>query len=255
MIGRQKVSEIIHIADNVDVTVQGKAEDYHQEVLNRTMVTTGHLIELGRLFKTIRDEKLYRMLGAETFQEYCAFPEIHYARTTIYSFIGIYELYCLKYGYSPKLLVEIGHHALQLIKPIMKVEDTDNTTEWMHKAKTLSESDLINEIRKYQGKPEMMPKPKEEKDVYPFSFTEYMDFVKAHPCITCDEEESDPAHFPRSKGAGGKDTHRIPLCRGCHALFHQDPFDFLWLHKDKIFDYFFDMFLKSFALWKILGGK
>lgn len=249
------MNKIVKIDKSIDVTVQDKAEVYHQEILNRTFVTTGHLIELGRLFKTIRDEKLYKMLGAETFQEYCAFPEIHYARTTIYSFIGIYELYCLKYGYSPKLLVEIGHHALQLIKPIMKIEDTDNTMEWMHKAKTLSESDLINEIRKYQGKPEMVPKPKEESDVQPFSYKEYLEFVKAHPCIICNEKEVDNAHFPRPKSTGGRDTDCIPLCRKCHSASHSDLYDWLWLNKDKVFRYFYDMFLKSFALWKILGGK
>lgn len=240
------------ISKDVNPTEVDKATEVHKEILARMFVTTGHLLELGRLFKAVRDEKLYKLLGASTFTEYCGYPEISYARTTVYSFIGIYELYVLKLGYHPKFLCKIGHRSLQIVKPPVQKEDP---TEWMHKAWTLSEGDLINEVRVWQGKPEMLPIPKEKEDVYPFNFKEYIDFVRAHPCIVCGEEKSDAHHFPRTKGVGGKDTHRIPLCRKCHSLSHQDPFDFLWLYKDGIFDYFFDMFLKSFAIWKILGAK
>jgi len=257
------MSEIVKISKDIDPVEQTKAEDCHKEILARMMVTTGHLLELGRLFKTVRDQKLYKLLGASTFTEYCGFPEISYARTTVYSFIGIYELYILKLKHKPHLLCEIGHRSLQIIKPPMKEEHPEwdpNTTriwksEWMHKANTLSEGDLINEVRVWQGKPEMLPMPKEKEDVYPFSFEDYISFIKGTSCIICGDTPTDPAHFPRTRGAGGRDEDVIPLCRSCHREEDDDSFDFLWMHKDKIFKYFYDMFKKSFAIWKILGAK
>ena len=250
-----KETKIVTISKDVNPVEQTKAEDCHKEILARMMVTTGHLLELGRLFKTVRDEKLYKLLGASTFTEYCGYPEISYARTTVYSFIGIYELYVLKLGYDPKWLCKIGHRSLQIVKLPMK--KGDDATEWMHKAYTLSEGDLINEVRVWQGKPEMLPMPKEKdsEEIYPFSFKDYLDFVKASPCAVCGGRNSDPHHFPRTKGAGGEDHKRIPLCRSCHTICHKDPFDFLWLYQDKIFEYFYRMFLKSFEIWKILGAK
>jgi len=246
------MSNISKVSPEIDEVKLNKAEECHKEVLARTIITANNLLELGKLFKTIRDEKLYKLLGADTFNEYCGFPEISFGRSTIYSFIHVHELYVLKLEYPPEQLSKIGHRKLQIISPVMKEGGKDNLIlwEWVEKAEVLSESDLINEVRRVQGKPEMIPKPKEveNENIYPFSFNDYLDFVKNHPCIICGEKTPDPAHFPRSKGGGGKDTHRIPLCRKCHSESHQDPFDFLWLYKDKIFDYFYDMVLECFEL-------
>ena len=213
-------------------------------MLARTIITANNLLELGKLFKTIRDEKLYKLLGAETFGEYIGYPEISFGRSTIYSFIHVYELFVLKLDYSPDVLSKIGHRRLQIITPVVKCEPAF----WLDNAEVLSESDLINAVRGFQGKPDMIPKPKEVENVYPFDFKEYIDFVRASPCIVCKAIKSDPAHFPTSRGAGGSDAHCIPLCRTCHAEYHRDPFDFLWLYKDKIFEYFYEVFLRCFEL-------
>jgi len=244
------VNKIVEISPEIDEAQLTKAEQCHKEVLARTIITANNLLELGKLFKTIRDEKLYKLLGAETFGEYVGYPEISFGRSTIYSFIHVYELYILKLGFQPKLLSNIGHRKLQIITPVIKnhVASTLEIDEWIKMAELLSESDLINEVRRVQGKPEMIPKPKEVENVYPFDFKDYLSFVKAHGCITCGSGESDPHHFPKSKGAGGREYARIPLCRKCHSQCHSDPFDFLWLYKDDIFEYFYEVFLKCFEL-------
>lgn len=248
------MNKIVKVADDIDQKALAKAEECHREVLARTYIVAGHMVELGKLFKTIRDEKLYKLLGADTFDEYCGFTEVSFGRSTIYSFIKIYELYVLKLGYDQVKLSKIGHRKLQIISKTVGIivsltpDYPVFTDDWLEKAELLSESDLINEVRRAQNKPEMIPKPKEVENVYPFNFDSYLDFVKSHPCIVCPEEESDPAHFPRSKGAGGQDTHRIPLCRKCHTEFHKDPFDFLWLYKDKVFEYFYKNILEAYSI-------
>jgi len=253
------MNKIVKISEGIDEKELNQAEEVHKEILARTYITAGNLLELGKLFKKIRDEKLYRLLGAETFGEYCGFPEISFGRSTVYSFVHTYELYVLKLGFKAKQLSKIGHRKLQIISPLVKkqweaLDHKDHLPpgvwgdDWIYVAERLSESDLINEVRRAQGKPEMLPKPKEEENVYPFSFKDYLDFVKAHPCVVCGEREVDNAHFPRSKGAGGQDTDVIPLCRKCHSESHQDFYDFLWLNKDKIFRYFYDIVLKAFEI-------
>jgi len=245
------LNKIVKISPEIDEVKLTKAEECHKEVLARTIITANNLLELGKLFKTIRDEKLYKLLGAETFGEYIGYPEISFGRSTIYSFIHVYELFVLKLECNPEVLSKIGHRKLQIINPVFKYDATVfdyEVGEWLEKAKTLSESDLINEVRRVQGKPEMIPKPKEVENGYPFDFENYLSFVKAHSCITCGSGESDPHHFPKSKGAGGREYARIPLCRKCHSQCHSDPFDFLWLYKDDIFEYFYEVFLKCFEL-------
>jgi len=243
------MSEIVKISPEIDEVKLNKAEECHKEVLARTIITANNLLELGKLFKTIRDEKLYKLLGAETFGEYVGYPEISFGRSTIYSFIHVYEKFVLRLKVSEEVLSKIGHRRLQIITPVCNF--ANETGIWLIRAGTLSESDLINEVRRVQGKPEMIPKPKEvENEIYPFTYDNYREFVVNSPCCVCgDKPPSEPAHFPRTKGAGGKDTHIIPLCHKCHiGGYHVDPFDFLWLYKEKIFKYFYDTFLKCFEL-------
>ena len=252
------MSEIVKISPEIDEVKLNKAEECHKEVLARTIITANNLLELGKLFKTIRDEKLYKLLGAETFGEYVGYPEISFGRSTIYSFIHVYEKYVLKLNVPTETLSKIGHRKLQIINPVVSTDSSDwiaNATLWIHNAEVLSESDLINEVRRVQKKPPMIPKPKEVEEPQIHNFNNYIAFIRAHPCIICGNHGVDAHHFPRTKGAGGKNSHRIPLCRVCHSESHDDPYDFLWQHRDKIFDFFFTTFLKAFALFRVKNGE
>jgi hypothetical protein len=54
-----------------------------------------------------------------------------------------------------------------------------------------------------------------------------MDFVREHPCCSCNAAgPSDPHHWAlKGHGEGGMqmkhdDRRTVPLCRGCHDFFH-----------------------------------
>ena len=217
------------------------------EIINRTISTANNMLELGKLFKIMRDEKLYQYTDSEckTFEEYLAWDEVAFGRSTVFSFIHVYELYVLKLGYDVEFLAGIGHKRLQRINPVVEKDPV----EWIFKAKTLSPSDLRNEVRVAQGKEEIENEVK-ENEIQIYEFKSYLEFIKAHPCIICGSRGVDAHHFPRTRGAGGKDFHRIPLCRKCHTLYHKDPFDFKHLYEDQIFEYFYDTFKKAFALFR-----
>jgi hypothetical protein len=227
-----------------DTKLADEAFMVHTQIQHRTAETAMTLLELGRLFKKIRDDKLYEAFECGSFKEYCAMPEVRFARPTIYLFISCYEKYILKHGFKKEFLAGIGVRRLQFILPVV---DTD-PEEWVYKAKTLGEPDLINEVRIAQGKEEMIPVKKEKEDVYPFNHKDYKEFVKESPCLVCGDTSSEAHHFPKTRGAGGDENWVIPLCRKCHTTSHNDPYDFLWEHKDLIFAYFYKVFKACFAL-------
>jgi len=222
-----------------------KSHEIRAEIKNRTITTANNLLELGKLFKIMRDEKLFQYTDSEckTFEEYLAWDEVAFGRSTVFSFIHVYELYVLKLGYDVEFLAGIGHKRLQRINPVVEKDPV----EWIFKANTLSPSDLRNEVRVAQGKKEIKNEVK-ENEIQIYEFKSYLEFIKAYPCIICGDKESEAHHLPSTKGAGEPNTHRIPLCRKCHTLCHQDPFDFLWLYKKHIFNYFYSTFLKAFAI-------
>jgi len=128
------------------------------------------------------------------------------------------------------------------------VVNKENKYDWLDKAMVLSESDLINEVREALNKPPMLPKPKEEESVYPFSYEEYYAFVKAHPCLLHPDRPSDPAHFPKTRGAGAPKEWVIPLCRECHRYQEDNQYDFLWLNTERIFEYFYKNMLEAYKI-------
>ena len=60
----------------------------------------------------------------------------------------------------------------------------------------------------------------------PYRNAEYLDYVREHPCISCNAPgPSEPHHFMRGAGGLGMkvdDTHTVPLCRRCHACWHTE---------------------------------
>lgn len=75
--------------------------------------------------------------------------------------------------------------------------------------------------RTYVGPVELKAQPKPQG---PYRSDPYLDFVRAHRCVGCRRAgPNDPHHFgPRGLGQKTDDTRTVPLCRECHARFHQD---------------------------------
>lgn len=212
------------------------------EIKVRKVEIARNMFELGKLFKDMRDNKYYKYHGYDTFEEYIGVPELGLKRSTVYSLIQKYELYVQQLDISQNLLYQIGHAKLQIINPVVLTDPT----EWIYRAKELSRSDLKNEVRLAQGKPPLEIKREQKESVYAFSFDAYIDFVRGGGCCICGNP-AEPHHFPKTKGAGARETDAIPLCRQHHNEA-DDAFDFLWLNRDKIFRYFYDLILEAYEV-------
>lgn len=208
-----------------------KAYALYKEIVDTKSAQTLWMIRLGEMFKKIRDEKLYKYLDSEcdTFQSFVATPEIGYQKSTVYSFIKIYEVYIEKWQVKPETLCNIGHRRLQMLLPLID----GNPEEWLGRAQTWGDKDFINAVRKAKGR-EPMPDLQASTAL---DFSGHDKYVKSHPCILHSNRKSEGAHFPRTVKMGGK--FKIPLCRECHAVYHDIGVDtFFSLYKGLIGIYF-----------------
>ena len=238
-----KKAEIINTKPQ-NIEESDRAFMVETEIRHRRAEIAKNFLELGRLFKLVRDEKLYKLRDHPSFLSFLA--DVGFRRTTVYSYIHVYELYILKLKIVPDFLITVPYRQLQMINPVVE----KNPEEWIYKAKELSESDLITEVRAAQKKPlKEYPKSIPGRPEL-FDFNSYLEFVKAYGCILHPGRKADPAHFPRTQKAGAPDHWRIPLCRECHDSYHHDSTDFLMTYKDQIFDYFYSIVFTCFKLTK-----
>lgn len=238
---------------NKDALQGERAHALYLEIIQRRNETAYNILRIGELLLKIKDEKLYEFLGYDTFKSFYCAPEIGFAESTVYMFTRLYELYIIKLGKPPEMISGIPIGKLQVINPVVD-QYPDEADEWLHKATHLSKKDLIDEVRERQNKPPMEIKKKEVSDAKLIDFKTYLRFVKAHPCVIHPTRPSDPHHFPRTKGAGEIDWHRLPLCRECHTAYHLAPSEFLWQFRVEIFNYFYDVIAKAYTIIANFGG-
>ena len=199
-------------------------------------------VALARLLKENRDKAYYKLLGHDSFEEFLADPELAFRRSTAFMLISHYELYIEHLKLAEDDIAAIGSRRLSIIKPVVEADPE----RWLANAREMSKSDLVNEVRQARGLPELsvLPEILEEKKTVDApatvfsSPTRYVKYVKSSPCCVCGNVGGgavDPAHFPKTAGAGGKAWHVIPLCRECHTAYHGEGVDsFFSKYKHKI---------------------
>lgn len=125
-----------------DNTLSSKTIEIARSFTNRLIEikrdTTNNFLEAGAIFKQVRDNKLYKVEGYETFESYVA--DMGYERSTAYKMILVYE----KFGNvdSNQQIAEIGWTKLAKVAP--KV--TEDNKEKMLEIAQLSLSDIKTEL-------------------------------------------------------------------------------------------------------------
>jgi len=129
-----------------DLTVQQAHKNFEKIIILVKDISQRWLF-LGQLLWENREKGYWEKLGHESFNSFLAAPELGLSPTTHYKFIHLYELYCLKLGFDPKDLVDISYERLMIIKD--KISPT-NKENWISKAKSLSQSDLMIEVKEHE---------------------------------------------------------------------------------------------------------
>ena len=201
-----KIGQVMNKTQKAD-----KAYALYDEIREAKSAETIRYLESGKSFKAFRSGK-YKDLGYESYNEFCADPEIGYNQKAIDTCIKVYETYVLHLDVPANVLCSIGHRRLQLILPLV----SKAPRKWLRYAETWSYADLINAVRKSKGRDSMSKKTSFHSGVVvPLN---YLQYVESCPCLLCGKKSSVKAHFPRTKKMGGEFV--IPLCAECHSGQH-----------------------------------
>ena len=129
------------------------AKKEEESVLKYKEIASISFLFIGRALKKIKEDKLYRYLGAESpefesFENYISSPTINMDLRKAYYLIQIYSTFVLKYGYKPEELSGIYWTALRAILPVV---NEDNVSSMIDKAKTLTRGHLEQEIKQLKA--------------------------------------------------------------------------------------------------------
>lgn len=111
----------------------------------------GGFIEIASRLKIVRDNKLYKKLDYDTFEGYIAQPELGFDRSSVFRLISIYEKFVIELRVAPGRLSMIEWTKLREILPFVNEQ---NKEEFLAKAKELSRSDLIEEVKDLKPQPQ-----------------------------------------------------------------------------------------------------
>ena len=234
------------------------AFEINSKIIECRMNIEANFIQLARLLKRVRDEKLYVILNHKTFESYIADPDLAMSRSKVYRLIRAWELYVEKLSIPEPVLIDVGSKRLEIIMPMVPamILNEQHRIDWLNKARELSRSDLENEVRQCQGKPLLSSLPAPTGHIYPglsdlLKYKSYTEYVKNSPCMICGARPVDAHHFPKTIGAGAKLEWVVPLCREDHSAYHYNPLKFMHDFSGNWATYLFGLILK---IWEKGGG-
>jgi len=221
------------------------ASKFYTEIKENRAESRKRNFVMGSILKRIKDEKLYRFLDCDTFEEFLALPDLGIRRSTAFLYMKIYDFFIEKHPWNLEQLYRVDISKLQMILPIVE-EFPNEIPYWIDYCETLSKTDLKKIIAEKRGEEYVEPKIKKQKEEIELG-KRYIDYVRGHSCVVCAAPPpSDPAHFPRTRGANATDDESLPLCRKCHSRSHAVGFDtFLIQNKYLIFQYFYKTIRKA----------
>lgn len=131
----------------------------HNEIIVCGQMASSYIFELGRKLKQMRDEKLYKAVGFNTFEEYST-NAIGFSERQAYTYINIVEKNSAEFLKSTS---KIGVTKLALLSPL--AEDEKKELVESGKAEKLSVKDLKQEIQNLKGKNSELEKAKIETKI------------------------------------------------------------------------------------------
>lgn len=132
----------------------------HNEIIVCGQMASSYIFELGKKLKQMRDEKLYKAVGFNTFEEYST-NAIGFSERQAYTYINIVEKNSAEFLKSTS---KIGVTKLALLSPL--AEDEKKELVESGKAEKLSVKDLKQEIQNLKGKNSELEKQIETAEQY-----------------------------------------------------------------------------------------
>lgn len=117
-------------------------------------------LELGEVLYEIKSKQLYKKMGDggfDTWKSFLANPEIDLSVQMADIYVRIYEYYILELKKSKEEIQHLPILRLNRLLPKLENATPEEREEWLDKAKLLSYTDFIQELR--EGATEELPAP------------------------------------------------------------------------------------------------
>lgn len=146
-----KTDGVIEIKKRDLASMTKELADVMQRIKHKNIAVMREYIELGRLWKLVRDGKLWMaQAGVNSFREFCE-KESGFSHSWVYGAIRVSESFGGLIESDPAL-VEMDHSRLVKLLPVAEDSSEEVRLEWLHKAARNSKKDFDNNLREAKGK-------------------------------------------------------------------------------------------------------
>ncbi|MEA1972086.1 MAG: hypothetical protein U9N34_02170 [Candidatus Cloacimonadota bacterium] len=130
-----------------------------------------NFVGLGQLLSELKRTKIHKRKGYKNFKELVE-NEFQFANSFASKLITNYNLFVRKKDLDDESMKEIGLDKLNIIKPVVKDADIQESDSWIEKAKELNTSELREEVKLTREK--QKEKDKTVKDMFTEQYLERM---------------------------------------------------------------------------------
>ncbi len=171
-----KVSEVnVETGEIVEVEIDPERADEafkeQEKILDLVKEAGITICKLGKRLIPFRDEKMWFYLGYSSFQEW--YQNVGLSKTTIYRAINIFETFVLEYKIPEEEVYACDVKKLDMLLPLKNatsdgkpVLNVETASDWLAKASTLSQGDLITEVQTARGKKSTVEKLVESESLF-----------------------------------------------------------------------------------------
>lgn len=138
------------VGDVVSKTEITKAFDEEQSLLKAKRKSVDITFEIAARLKRIRDNRWYKILGHNDFQEWVESPEIDIDRATAYRYIKLYEAYIVSGAFTIEELEDRSTSKMEILLPYVDVQSDDwrNRKVKLLGLMELSRADLVEHLNR-----------------------------------------------------------------------------------------------------------
>lgn len=131
----------------------------YQELVKALQYEKRLFFTIGKILKTIREEKLYKYIGEggyETFAQFVSAQEINLTQPRAYFYIRVYEFYIEKMQITEAELSDISAYKLFRLLPLLRSKDKSEVIKVINEVGQLGVADTERVIadKKLENKPD-----------------------------------------------------------------------------------------------------
>lgn len=146
---------------DTDLPEEEKAFTAYKMLLTAKRNADGMFLVIGKLLKTIRDEKLYEKLDYPSFSQFLGSEDVGYSRESAYLFIRAYEYLIEHLELNAEAVGKMNIGRINMMIPVLKKieesEGRDAAIKQMEDMDSLRHGDFVQTIKqaKLDSKPEV----------------------------------------------------------------------------------------------------